>query len=100
MNEPPEPFVFNDDTTLDFSIFHATGDHWPFTAYCRTMYGGGRTHLKYAWEFHRRDQLLTPWHWFRCTVLKRHAMRSGWRRPTLEDVMEPYTACLDCGKPA
>jgi hypothetical protein len=65
------------DAKLDFSQFHATGDHWPFTAYCRSQYGGGRVHLAYAWEFHRRDQVLAPWHWFRCRT-GHHRMVNMW----------------------
>lgn len=45
---------------LDFSRFHATGDHWPFTSYCNQFYGGGWHHLSLAWEFQRRDQVLRP----------------------------------------
>jgi len=53
----PEP---HEVKHLDFSQFHAL-DHWPFTAYCRDQYGGGRHHLHLAWEYRRRDQLLGWW---------------------------------------
>lgn len=40
---------------LDFSQFHATGDHWPFGRYCRAHYGGGWHHLRLAWHY-RSDE--------------------------------------------
>lgn len=44
---------------LDFSVFHPL-DHWPGTAYCRSLPGGVRNHLHIAWVFQRRDQVLQP----------------------------------------
>lgn len=46
---------------LDFSEFHPTGDHWPYGRYCRGLPGGGRRHLRLAWDFHRREQVIGWW---------------------------------------
>lgn len=80
---------------LDFSQFHATGDHWPFSRYCRTQYGGGRVHLAYAWEFRHRDQLLSPWHKVLCS-LGSHEGRDGWERETLDDPTTAWVAVHRC----
>lgn len=92
MTEPPEI------RHIDFSEFHPTGDHWPFTRYCRTYFGGGRLHLVYAWRYHWRDQILWPWHWLQCRR-GRHAPVSGTRRPTPSDPWEAFTECVYCGAP-
>lgn len=87
------------NATLNFSEFHATGDHWPFTAYCRTQYGGGRQHLRLAWEFHRRDQVLWPWHWLRCRT-GHHRMVKSWRRTGQHEGWQGWqgaTLCFYCG---
>jgi len=93
MTEPPEIRL------LDFSEFHPTGDHWPFTPYCRTFYGGGRQHIALAWEYRRRDQLLAPWHWWQCRR-GHHRMMDGWRRDRLTMDMVAATWCHYCGAPA
>lgn len=50
----------------DFADYHGL-DHWPFTPACRQMpRGGGFYHLKLAWDYRRRDQLLKPWFLLRC----------------------------------
>ncbi|MET0702462.1 MAG: hypothetical protein ABWY93_22635 [Mycobacterium sp.] len=45
---------------IDFSRFHPL-DHRPFTARCRSLYGGTRNHLRLTWAYRRRDQVLGPW---------------------------------------
>lgn len=44
---------------LDFSQFHPL-DHWPFEHRCGQFYGGGFHHLKIAWQYRRKEQLI---HW-------------------------------------
>lgn len=95
--EPAEP-PFIDVKRLDFSQFHATGDHWPFTAYCRSQYGGSWHHLVLAWEFRWRDTLLAPWHWLQCRR-GHHSVIEGWRRDTPNEPMKPYRMCVHCGTP-
>jgi hypothetical protein len=82
---------------LDFSEFHPL-DHWPFTAYCRSRPGGTRRHLKYTWEFRRRDQLLAPWHWLRCRT-GRHQFVEGWHRADVDSPWERHVECAWCCMP-
>lgn len=98
--DPDEEFPLLDINLkkLDFSQFHATGDHWPFTRYCRTQFGGGWHHLALAWEFRRRDELLAPWHRLRCRT-GHHSPVQGWRRSSLDEPMRPYKACVYCDEP-
>lgn len=52
---------------IDFSEFHPL-DHWPGTRYCRSLPGGTKRHLNYAWHERRKDQILKPWYRiFHCT---------------------------------
>ena len=93
----PPPDLRN--ATFDFSQFHPTGDHWPFTAYCEDLPGGWRTHLRYAWVFHRwpqvRNILLRPLCW-----IGRHDWLTGFRRVGPKDAweFEPFDFCERCGE--
>lgn len=82
---------------LDFSKFHSTGDHWPGSAHCRTLYGGWRRHLSLAWQFHRRDQVLRPF----CRVLLCPIGRRRWQvwyaRQSRDSPPTIHPMCPDCG---
>jgi hypothetical protein len=70
---------------LDFSDFHPI-DHYPGTAYCRSLPGGFRRHLSLAWEF-KWPQALG-----RATLCRigRHRWVQGWVKD------KPSTICRNC----
>lgn len=63
---------------LDFSQYHPL-DHWPFSARCRDHYGGGRHHLRIAWRFRRRDEVVGVFARVSTCVIGRHKWQV-WRR--------------------
>ena len=70
---------------LDFSQFHPL-DHWPYTERCRAHYGGGRHHLRIAWDFRRREQVVGYFaRWTTC-VVGRHRWRVWKRTMRLDDI--------------
>lgn len=77
---------------IDFVQYHGL-DHWPFTRDCRQMpYGGGFYHLKLAWDYRRRDQVLKFWHHRRC--------RRGIHEYILYSVgHHPGKKCIYCSHP-
>lgn len=56
---------------FDFSGFHPS-DHWPGTVRCWRLPGGPVRHLKVAWMFHRRDQVIRPFRRVLCCPFGRH----------------------------
>lgn len=74
-----EPFDPSKIRKLDFSQFHAL-DHWPWQCRRRSqewaatssdgkgMYGGAWVHLKYAWQYRRRDEVVG---WLRKPLCRR-----------------------------
>lgn len=82
MEKPPEVHH------LDFSEFHDLM-HRPFTAECRSLYGGWRRHLSLWWEFRVQPEL-------RAATLCRigwHRWRDGWSR----DLGDCWS-CWPCGR--
>lgn len=67
---------------IDFSQFHPL-DHWPGTRRCGQFYGGWRRHLRIAWEYHRREQVvnaaLTPYQRIACRLGRHHT--HSWHTP-------------------
>ncbi len=64
---------------LDFSQFHPL-DHWPGSAYCRSLPGGTRQHLHLAWVFRRREQVLAPVYKLLLCHIGRHAEQVWYQR--------------------
>lgn len=82
MEEPPKV------RHLDFSEFHDLM-HRPFTAECRSMYGGSRRHLSLWWEFIGQPALARR---FLCPT-SRHRWCDGWSK-ALGDIW----VCANCGE--
>lgn len=79
---------------LDFSQFHPL-DHRPGDARCRAHYGGWRRHLKLAWEFHRRDQVLGPIRRLLYCPLGRHRWQVWYTNPE-NGPTNVKPMCTDC----
>lgn len=77
---------------LDFSVFHPL-DHWPWEKRCSEFHGGWRWHLKIAWHFRRREQVLWPWNRLLCTFDKHRWIR-GSRQ--LDDGVWVSIHCREC----
>jgi len=74
--------------SIDVSEFHPL-DHWPGDMRCRTLPGGFRRHMSYAWDFKAR-------HWWRIRRrtlcrLRWHNMVDAWRRDE-----GPVRVCRAC----
>lgn len=78
---------------IDMSMYHDSG-HWPFTKACRSQpHGRGWYHLKLAWEYRRRDQVVGWFFRLRCRRYGLHDDWSAWSRTLgLHDV------CHWCGR--
>lgn len=85
MTQPPI-----DIDKIDFSRFHPI-DHYPWTARCRSLYGGGFYHVRIWWG-HIGRQYLRAWTVCR---LGRHQPVRAWR----EDPKKFSVVCRNCGKP-
>lgn len=86
--EPPQI----DPEKLDFSMWHPL-DHRPFSQRCREHYGGGRHHLKIAWEFRWSSEMR------RFTLCKIGVHRRGqWTKMKDRKPHYTYVACVHCGK--
>lgn len=75
-----------DPDRLDFSQFHDLA-HLPFTAHCRSMYGGPWWHVCLWWEY-----IACPW------IATRTRCRIGWHRwnKGRTRIGKPVTWCLFC----
>jgi hypothetical protein len=93
MTEQGPPRI--DADKLDFSEFHPL-DHWPGSAYCRSLPGGTRNHLDMAWHYKWRGILAAE---TLCRI-GRHEMTTVWRRDrALIDPTGEWTswrACRHC----
>lgn len=79
---------------LNFDKFHPL-DHRPGDARCRAHYGGWRQHLKLAWQFHRRDQVLGPIRRLACCPFGRHRWRVWYANP-MNGPTKIKPLCADC----
>lgn len=85
---------------LDFSQWHPL-DHWPGTKRCQEHYGGWKHHLVIAWDFHRKDQVIS-WLWRPLCLFGKHRMQIWCRTMDPVDLFKPsaddqYTAICGCG---
>lgn len=76
---------------LDFSQFHPL-DHWPGSAYCRSLPGGTRNHLKMTWSYRRRPMLAS---WTLCRI-GRHRIITARRRDSVADEWVSFQTCNNC----
>lgn len=63
---------------FDFSQFHPL-DHWPYSPRCHEFYGGGRHHLRLAWDIRRRDEVIGVFARFTTCLIGNHKWRV-WKR--------------------
>lgn len=82
---------------IDYSKFHPI-DHWIWDRCCREYYGGWRTHLTYAWELRRKDELLRPWRRVFCCPFGRHHDITGSRMDAETDTVHVSAHCDVCGR--
>jgi hypothetical protein len=80
--------------SIDFSEAHFL-DHTPFTRYCRSLPGGARRHLAYAWMMIWRDRVMAPVDKIRCARGDHHWVLSS--HYDHGSVSWSGNACLHCG---
>jgi hypothetical protein len=80
---------------IDFSEFHPL-DHRPWERRCWSLYGGPWNHLRLAWTYRHKDELLDFFykHWL--CPLGRHRMVEMW----VPDKRQRFQECQACGDPA
>lgn len=93
----------DEEPRLDFSRFHDQF-HRPFTRECYQQYGGPWHHLKLAWEFHRKDQVIRPfWKHTFCLIGKHKWViwktgNTPWWSKELGKPSDYHPTCKYCSK--
>ncbi len=80
---------------LNFDQFHPL-DHRPGDARCRAHFGGWKHHLRLAWDYHRKDQVLRPLRRSLFCKLRQHRWEVWYSNNRDGQPSKVHPVCKDC----